>query len=88
MLKSKVSYTNVKNGRYDKTKILDDTFTEENNNFDTKIEIPTGSYEGSKLRNIYDLAGNMWEWTTEVGDQQADQEADNITRRFCCHSWW
>ena len=36
-------------------------------NLDTRIEIPTGSYNGFKLKNIYDLAGNMWEWTTEVG---------------------
>ncbi len=37
------------------------------NYLDTRIEIPTGSYDGFKLKNIYDLAGNMWEWTTEVG---------------------
>ena len=35
--------------------------------FLTKYEIPTGSVENFKLKNIYDLSGNMWEWTTEVG---------------------
>ena len=35
-------------------------------NLEKRIEIPTGSYDGFKLKNIYDLAGNMWELTTEV----------------------
>ena len=44
------------------------------------VELPTGAYEAeieengtkktvsSKVKNIYDMAGNMWEWTTEVGN--------------------
>ena len=35
-------------------------------NLETRIEIPTGSFDKFKLKNIYDLAGNMYEWTTEV----------------------
>ena len=40
--------------------------------FDTKTyneraEIATGAAEATKTKNIYDLAGNMWEWTTETG---------------------
>ncbi len=69
----------VKNGLF----VQNNEFNSTNNEFDTRIEIPTGSYEGSKLRNIYDLAGNMYEWTTEVGDHStADPEPDkiNITR--------
>ena len=27
--------------------------------------IPTGSTERNKANNIYDLAGNVWEWTQE-----------------------
>ena len=27
--------------------------------------IPSGSYEGANANNVYDLAGNMWEWTNE-----------------------
>ena len=34
----------------------------------TVYEIATGSAEYTKVNNIYDMAGNMWEWTTEVGD--------------------
>ena len=33
---------------------------------DGKIEIATGSSENTRTNNIYDLAGNMWEWTTET----------------------
>ncbi|MDR2655431.1 MAG: leucine-rich repeat protein [Oscillospiraceae bacterium] len=28
--------------------------------------IPTGSYESAKSNNIYDLFGNVWEWTMEA----------------------
>ena len=31
----------------------------------TRIEISTGSAEDTKLKNVYDLAGNMFEYTTE-----------------------
>ncbi len=32
-----------------------------------RIELATGSVSNFKLKNIYDMAGNMWEWTTETG---------------------
>ena len=31
------------------------------------VEMATGASEHTKLNNIYDLAGNMYEWTTETG---------------------
>ena len=37
-------------------------------NIRTVYEIGTGGSEYTKKNNIYDMAGNMWEWTTEVGD--------------------
>ena len=37
----------------------DDTFS------GTTGLIKTGEYEQTKAKNIYDLAGNVWEWTTE-----------------------
>ena len=30
------------------------------------VLIPTGSAEYTKINNIYDMAGNAWEWTTEA----------------------
>lgn len=30
-------------------------------------EIATGTAKETKVKNIYDMAGNMWEWTTETG---------------------
>ena len=37
----------------------------------TLYEIATGSTEETKVLNIYDMSGNMWEWTTEVGNHDA-----------------
>ena len=35
---------------------------------DSSIKIPTGSTEYTKANNIYDLAGNIWDWTMEGGN--------------------
>ena len=35
-------------------------------------EIASGGSENTRIKNIYDLAGNMWEWTTEVGNHNKD----------------
>ena len=32
----------------------------------TNTRIPAGSAEYTKANNIYDMAGNMWDWTTEA----------------------
>ena len=56
----------------------DDQTNVTNNYLDTLIEIPTGSYDGFKLKNIYDLAGNMWEWTTEVGNREKIEKKEEI----------
>ncbi len=77
------SYSDIINGRFDQTNITNGTYNETDNFFDTRIEIPTGSYKNSKLNNIYDLAGNMWEWTTEVGDLKTDDDQTNIMRTSC-----
>ncbi len=33
-----------------------------------RLELSTGASDDFKAYNIYDLAGNMWEWTTENGN--------------------
>ncbi len=39
----------------------------ENYHYRQLLELSTGASEDTKLNNIYDLAGNMYEWTTEKG---------------------
>ena len=41
----------------------------------TLYEIATGSTDKTKVLNIYDMAGNMFEWTTEVGNHDAGTSA-------------
>ena len=45
----------------------------------TVYEIATGSVENTKKNNIYDLAGNMWEWTTEEKDYKTNE---NVSETF------
>ncbi len=35
--------------------------------YDHYVEMATGASNSTKLKNIYDMAGNMYEWTTEYG---------------------
>ena len=37
----------------------------------TLYEIATGSTENTKVLNIYDMAGNVWEWRTEEGNNDS-----------------
>ena len=45
----------------------------------TIYELATGATEDTKILNIYDMAGNMWEWTTEVGNHGAEID----TTQYC-----
>ena len=44
-----------------------------------RFEIATGSSERNKANNIYDFAGNMWEWTTETRTGTIIDENGNIS---------
>ena len=63
MLKEKWEFANV----YNYGAIPKGNLPKENN----KIELATGSSEDFKAYNIYDMAGNMWEWTTETGNNNS-----------------
>ncbi len=51
------------------------------NKGNNRLELATGASDDFKAYNIYDMAGNMWEWTTETGTNS------NGTTRTCCYSW-
>ncbi len=55
----------------------DPTFTDEKNYFDTRLETPTGVNNEFAVKNIYDMGGNMFEWTTETG-------AHDLKRTYVC----
>ncbi len=42
-------------------------FSENPYYFDTRLETPTGANNDFAVKNIYDMGGNMYEWTTETG---------------------
>ena len=42
------------------------TNSEERGNYNTSNPIPTGSVEKYQMKKIYDMAGNVWEWTMEA----------------------
>ena len=43
-----------------------------------RIEIETGAITEYSTKNIYDLAGNMWEWTTEKGKHGSTSDTATI----------
>ena len=45
-----------------------------------KLELSTGASKNFKAYNIYDMAGNMWEWTTETGHTSADNSIHAVLR--------
>jgi hypothetical protein len=47
---------------------------------DERIEIATGAVSDTRTNNIYDLAGNMWEWTTET--IKRTRTSDNTKETF------
>ncbi len=56
------------------------------NNLMKRIELPTGSFDDFKLKNIYDLAGNMWEWTTEEDYHKRENKDNKLTSKEIAES--
>ncbi len=44
------------------------SYDDTNYNYYIYKELATGAADETKVKNIYDMAGNMWEWTTETGN--------------------
>ena len=42
------------------------------NSYENGILLTTGATEDAKLQNIYDIAGNIWEWTLENASSDTD----------------
>lgn len=61
-----------------------DTIDTTNYSYTLYYELTTGGAESTKVKNIYDLAGNMWEWTSEVGgrDSLVENSWGNNTQTF------
>ena len=50
----------------------------------TLYELATGISERNKAKNIYDFAGNMWEWTTEKGSHSTTETKTEPTSGTIC----
>ena len=57
------------NSKYHKGLIPGDIAPKNSGN--NRLELATGSSDDFKAYNIYDMAGNMWEWTTETSNSCA-----------------
>ena len=51
----------------------------ENDTYRLYVEMATGVSDSTKLKNIYDLGGNMYEWTTETGFHDGENRGDSST---------
>ncbi len=66
----------VQNGLFEKKADLVD----DNHTFVRRIETPTGANDSFAVKNIYDMAGNMWELTTETGEHNDTGETFVVIR--------
>ena len=49
---------------------------------ESQTRIPSGAYEGANTNNVFDLAGNVWDWTLESDSSETD-----ALRYFCGGSY-
>ena len=71
--------TSGNNSKYHKGLVPVGTAPKGNGN--NRLELATGASEDFKAYNIYDMAGNMWEWTTETSTEivQNDKNENKTT---------
>ncbi len=55
------------------------SYDDTNYNYYIYKELATGAADETKVKNIYDMAGNMWEWTTETGNHATANGSSGTT---------
>ncbi len=55
------------------------TYDDTNYNYYLRKELATGAADETKVKNIYDICGNMWEWTTETGNHATEKGSSGTT---------
>ena len=55
------------------------SYDDTNYNYYIYKELATGAADETKVKNIYDMAGNMWEWTTETGNHTTANGSSGTT---------
>ena len=55
------------------------SYDDANYNYYIYKELATGASDETKVKNIYDMAGNMWEWTTETGNHTTANGSSGTT---------
>ena len=56
-----------------------DSYNDINYNYYLYKELATGASNTTNVKNIYDMAGNMWEWTTETGNHATANGSSGTT---------
>ncbi len=70
------SLEEVQNGFFEERTDLIDA----NHTFSRAIETPTGVNDNFAVKNIYDMAGNMFEWSTETGKHDSEDQEFGVMR--------
>ncbi len=66
----------LQNGLFEESSTLKDA----NHTFSRRIETPTGANDNFAVKNIYDMGGNMYEWTTETGKHDSTGQTFAVLR--------
>ncbi len=82
-MREKENTINKTNGKYYVTNGLGmGNYNGDDDGWNERSEAPTGYQENYKVKNIYDMAGNMREWTLEYSNYA------RTVRRKCIHYRW